>query len=913
MGAKIKVGSFVAATSGSSQNVTVETGFGAPSGVIFWAGSATADDTLTAHVMTCIGAMAEQGASFQNYTAAVGCEDAQGTTDMMSRAANNAALLMIDPVNHNVELEMLYSSTAHTDGFQVLWNVNPPNGKIINYIAFGGDIECKLAIVTPIGFLNSTVNVDVGFEPDGLVVFGTGKDQFTDTETTDAELCVGICANDGSETQKCASYKTRDQVGSGQAGAYSRGDRVYSVAKAQPGTEEVSYEVTAFAASPNSFTVATRTAGATRKFAAFAFRCPSGEEVLVHEYNTGSLSPATVTLTTTEEADAAFILQAAGLLTEIQYTAANNCNWFSIGAISVDHAGERMLSSQSGDAIGTSIDKNRTDADYCSYIFVENNGNQLERQRYGDTRTATTFEIDTDSGDSSGGPRVGFALTIGREASSGANLSSAVTGPAGTSAATLEADLELTSSVTGPAGTSAASLEVDLDLSSAVTGPAGSGAATIDVQASLSSAVVGPSASGSASLAALVSIEGAATGPAGVGTATLDADVAITSAAVGPSPSAAATLDVDLELSSAAIGPAGTSAATLDVQVDLSSAVSGPVGSGAAQLRLGGSLASAVTGPPGTGAATLEAELELSSAGVGPAGTAAAVLSIDDTLSLSSAVTGPAGTGVADLEVEVDLSSAPVGPAGTAAATLTVVTGDLDLTSNVTGPVGIGAALLGVENDLSSAAVGPAGQAAGVFGDIEEEGLDLLLGTNLAPGDKYRLELTITESALTAEQVNNSSGTAFPESPAQGRRFTRTDLDNTTFVYDATLDIWLGPPFQLSFGTSGTGLNNVYLNLAGGAPSGANRGYPAPFDLSITWMTGLWQVASSGTFEARSAGVLVSGCSVTVTAGAQSFSAQGAYGTVDAGATIEAFISGMSPAIDHPSMTFYCQRREPPT
>lgn len=413
MGGYTCAGQFAASTSASTQDVTVSTGFGAPKAVLFWGGVGTSDGTKASNCARWVGAMtaADLEAGGQNGVAAGRSYDAQSTSDCSSRSANDAAIMQLDPSDGTIDMEGNYNSfSAVTDGFRIDWVTNPPSAFLINYWAFGGDVEAKLIECTTHASYLGTSTHDCGFEPD-LVIFFGNHDENSDTGTDDLTCSIGIAHNGVSIKNRCAHYRENDNLGSTACSHGINTFICYGIASTALNSWTKECVVTAFASSPNSFTLQNQYTGGAMTISALCLRFPSAEEIIVHDF-TSPTSATTLDFTTTEQADALFIVQGLTDNDNTFETGSNPCNLSSIGAATVDYSGEVVLGSSIADQVGTTVTYDVQQTGNCVYTMVENTGADHEIAGYS-TRSATAFTISYSA--AAGVSRYGFAVTIGQE------------------------------------------------------------------------------------------------------------------------------------------------------------------------------------------------------------------------------------------------------------------------------------------------------------------------------------------------------------------------------------------------------------------------------------------------------------------------------------------------------------------
>jgi hypothetical protein len=414
MGGYSKAGQFAAATGGSTQDVTVASGFGEPVAVFFWGGLGTVDGTAVNHLGRWYGAMTNatgEGAG-ENMAAAGRSEHNQTESDTSSRSANDACILMLDPVNDNVEMEANFNSfSAVTDGFRLDWVTNPPSAYLVNYWAFGGDVDAKVIECTTSGSYLGTSTHDCGFEPD-LVIFFGNHDHNADTGTADLHMSIGIAHNGASVKNRCAHFRGNDNKASTEN---SHGINTF-YCYGEPGTALNAWDkicaVTAFAASPNSFTLRNEFVNGAMTISALCLRFPSSEEIIVHDF-TSPTTATTKSFTTTEQGDALFIVQGLTDNDNTFETGGNPCNVSSVGVATVDWSGEAVVSTSCEDGSTKSDDEELQATGDCVRTKVEGTGNDHEVAGY-TSRSTTAFTITYSV--AAAVARYGFAVTIGQEA-----------------------------------------------------------------------------------------------------------------------------------------------------------------------------------------------------------------------------------------------------------------------------------------------------------------------------------------------------------------------------------------------------------------------------------------------------------------------------------------------------------------
>lgn len=131
--------------------------------------------------------------------------------------------------------------------------------------------------------------------------------------------------------------------------------------------------------------------------------------------------------------------------------------------------------------------------------------------------------------------------------------------------------------------------------------------------------------------------------------------------------------------------------------------------------------------------------------------------------------------------------------------------------------------------------------------------LDVVVGTAQS-GQIVDLYFYIRKETVD-DHVVATAGTSFPLSPTGGQAFTRTDLENETFHYDATRAKWLGElqVMQGSYAGALAAGSTTAVRIGGLVPSSA-RGYLFPNDMTIVGADIFTALAFTGTLQWKEGG-----------------------------------------------------------
>jgi hypothetical protein len=189
------------AAAGNTQDVTIS-GFGTPKAAIFILNGATANDTVTAHVRSCVGFTD----GTRNYVHSGVSEDAQAFTDCGHRL--DSAVIVSSPVSGiSVDLQFSFNSWI-TDGVRLDIDNASPSAFFATCILIGGadvtNAHCNLVN------LSGTVDVtQPGFEPSVVFLAPTSRD-FAGDSATDFRTTLGVAVNDGADTQASGNLYCND-------------------------------------------------------------------------------------------------------------------------------------------------------------------------------------------------------------------------------------------------------------------------------------------------------------------------------------------------------------------------------------------------------------------------------------------------------------------------------------------------------------------------------------------------------------------------------------------------------------------------------------------------------------------------------------------------------------------------------
>ncbi len=179
-----------AATGGGTQTITTsKLGGLTPKAAILIATWATADGTDTDHGSLSIGLT--DGTN--HAVVSTMDEHNQANASNARWATNDEVVLILDPINDDVECEANFSTWV-ADGMDIVWGVTPPSAFLLTVMFFAGS---DLTAYVDDGGGSA---LGCGFTPD-VCIGVSHRAGWADSLSTNQAMSFGVCVNDGAETQ----------------------------------------------------------------------------------------------------------------------------------------------------------------------------------------------------------------------------------------------------------------------------------------------------------------------------------------------------------------------------------------------------------------------------------------------------------------------------------------------------------------------------------------------------------------------------------------------------------------------------------------------------------------------------------------------------------------------------------------
>lgn len=193
-----------AARTGSTgtQDFTVS-GFGTPKAALFFASFGTAAGTAVNHALLSVSMTDGVRSVFM----AVRAEDASNPADASGFPDDTHAIAILSQTTNALDGVADFDSWI-TNGIRVNWTSVPPSGYLITCVLIGGNgvSNAYVGSVQPPGVLDTATDVTApGFTPD-VVLFISSVENFNGTADSNAKPSLGICVNDGSNTQRSMNW-----------------------------------------------------------------------------------------------------------------------------------------------------------------------------------------------------------------------------------------------------------------------------------------------------------------------------------------------------------------------------------------------------------------------------------------------------------------------------------------------------------------------------------------------------------------------------------------------------------------------------------------------------------------------------------------------------------------------------------
>lgn len=337
--------------------MTVQTGFGQPKAIVFWAGWNPTDDTDLNHARFSFGFCDDQATPNQGYTSLLS-EHNRAVSDTYHRAAEDGVV----SADSGTGTQILLMSVADradwpTDGFRISVDTALGSDVRVSYMAFAGGVNVQYDTPT---VSSGTEVVSTGWQPDCVIFMGNGR---TINATSGAVQSLGFMSYDGTTiTNGCIGYSDRDNVTTTQSGVASFNNRCFVSPDTNPalGSE---WEGSVTSVSSTSYSLLRDVGTLNATFFALALNFEDGEEAKTAIYSAPT--------STGDDTESLGFRPQAALFANVRCTVNNvfqtggavAASGFGVGAFSVDVAdnlSQRYMDFTSEDNRATSDSHNRT-------------------------------------------------------------------------------------------------------------------------------------------------------------------------------------------------------------------------------------------------------------------------------------------------------------------------------------------------------------------------------------------------------------------------------------------------------------------------------------------------------------------------------------------------------------------------
>ncbi len=189
------------ATGGGTQTITTsKLGGLTPKAAILIATWATVDGTDTDHASLSIGLTDGTNHAVMSTMD----EHNLGTSNSIRRATNDEVVMILDPLNSDIECEANFNAWV-SDGMSIVWGVTPPSAFLLTVMFFAGT---DLTAYVDDGGGSA---LGCGFTPD-VCIGATHRSGWSDSNGDNCAYSFGVCVNDGSETQYSINVSGADNA-----------------------------------------------------------------------------------------------------------------------------------------------------------------------------------------------------------------------------------------------------------------------------------------------------------------------------------------------------------------------------------------------------------------------------------------------------------------------------------------------------------------------------------------------------------------------------------------------------------------------------------------------------------------------------------------------------------------------------